>query len=274
MRTLPAAGMRPVSAFLSALMAVAALVGWSGPVRAQRVPFDLPYVIEDACPGECCGYGTWTAETPITVFRSRGNTSRPYFRIRPGESFEALGGSVLVLRPGIVVVEDTVPAYERSPKGLGFLPGDTVYVLDYVGEGHLHVWYEGEEVGVTSFWQDTTRWWGDVPRWSKGRLVQRGQNSWWVHVRTEEGETGWFEFDSEVDVRGNDLCSAMGSGTSRGIATTRGEMTGDVGLVTPGEGLARHRFTPHDGAGGLNRVRGQRASGTGQFANNLPNSAK
>lgn len=85
-------------------------------------------------------------------------------------------------------------------------PGDTLYVLDYLGEGHYRVWYEGTVLTTYEFW--------DRPeledRWrrpdAEGTMTVEPRTRWWVRVRTPAGERGWIEMKEGVRVRGHDAC--------------------------------------------------------------------
>jgi hypothetical protein len=149
-----------------------------------------------ACPFECCLYRTWTG-TGETPARDAPERTRPIaFRIPAGEPFEADSGFVRITGVSLLAVDARVDAGPTR-----FEPGDTLVVLDYVGEGYYNVW-DGQRV-----WQVSGFWGAEVgdPRAS---LIggDRYAREWWTHVTTQRARTGWIDMDSVPRVRGADAC--------------------------------------------------------------------
>ncbi|MGH7517074.1 MAG: hypothetical protein ACREOC_06345 [Gemmatimonadales bacterium] len=196
--------MNPISR--SAAILLLAIGGLApAPVGAQLQPPE-PFIDRGLCPFECCTYREWTARTPVRVVGQEGEPGPTRFTLRPGERFTALGGNVHLPRAGIAIAVDTVTMDGDSVHPPVLLrPGDTVYVLTYLGEGMYHVWYQGAVRETFGFWpapdEDTTRAGTPYP----GRLLRSAEEHWWVQVRTAGGERGWVLMDS-VDVSGSDLC--------------------------------------------------------------------
>jgi len=164
----------------------------------------LPYVAEGVCPFECCTYGAWTTTAPLPV-RARPDASAALaFTLPAGAAFEADSGNVYVTRPGLVVADSSFTLYE----GPTVAPGDTLYVLDDVGEGYVHAWYRGtvyEVSGEHWNWGQPPGAYGAGP--SPARLLQPAVARWWAHVRAD-GREGWVDMDAAEGgtIRGVDAC--------------------------------------------------------------------
>lgn len=168
----------------------------------------VPLVREGACPGECCVYGAWIALGDLPVLAERGPERDTLFTLREEELFVAVAGEVHVLEPGVVVVRERHAALALRPGETGldslrFAPGDTVYALDYLGEGFFNLWVDGSTWEVEAFWSTP----GDppgieMPAWTEADPV----TEWWVRVRTNDGREGWLEMKRGVPVRGYDAC--------------------------------------------------------------------
>lgn len=200
-------GSRVARAAALALAAAAWLLP-AAPVAAQ--PPDSVRVRRGACPFECCQYGEWTAGTPIPAYAVEGEaTAAPAFLLQPGESFQALDGNVHVERVGVVEVTRPVRPFTLAerPDQPELAPGDTIYVLDYLGEGYYRVWWAGTALTAEGFWARP----GEARSRAgsteiDGRLRVEPRARWWVHVRTVGGESGWIEMREGVRVAGNDAC--------------------------------------------------------------------
>jgi hypothetical protein len=164
----------------------------------------LPYVAEGACPFECCTYGTWTTTAPLPVRAQPDGTAALVFTMAPGTAFEADSGNVYVTRPGLVVADASF-ALDGGPT---VAPGDTLYVLDDVGEGYVNAWYRGTVYAVSGeFWN-----WGSPPdAYQRGpfaaRLLRPAEARWWAHVRAD-GREGWVDMDAAEGgtITGVDAC--------------------------------------------------------------------
>ena len=172
-----------------------ALVG-GGPFVAPTLSYR--YRRRESCEGYPCGcsYGTWQAKRALPVFPAERDTSRAAFEIAEGARFEAEPGDHHVLRPGVVIVLDTVQDYQHR-----FRPGDTLLVLQYVGELSYRVRHRDSVTEVHQFWAPQTR---VNPR---GALVQAGSEEWWVPIRTVDGRRGWIRPRDRESVQGpNPFC--------------------------------------------------------------------
>lgn len=162
-----------------------------------RVPAEL-FVRPGACPFECCRYGDWTAESTIPLRAEKRLDAQVLSTLAPQERFRADSGTVHVTGLMLVAVRDTLSAYlGENPRRLG--AGDTLVLLEPLGEGYFNVWHRGEVLASEPFW--------DLPNDTLGaaRIGEYGRE-WWVHATTADGRRGWFLADS-VELRGADACA-------------------------------------------------------------------
>lgn len=160
----------------------------------QRVPRDL-LLRRGACPFECCIYRDWKATGEIPVVADERGAAPPVFTIGAGETFRADSGNVHVTSIALVPVADSV----GDPPYWSFGPGDTVVVLDYIGEGFYNVWHDGRVVEVPTFWSDRPITAGD------GSIGEHA-TEWWVHITMPDGRTGWMRADTAPQITGADAC--------------------------------------------------------------------
>lgn len=154
-----------------------------------------PVVVNGACPFECCQYGDWTLLTAAPLREAPSPAARVLLRIPRRSAVRSDSGIVRVTRVGLLRVMRTV----RAPDlGIDYQAGDTVRVLDYLGEGFYTVWYRGRQSPSPVGFDDP-----DL------RVLARPRSEWWAHV-TWRGPTtsvsGWIRMD-DVEVRGADGCA-------------------------------------------------------------------
>ena len=150
------------------------------------------YIAKNACPFECCGFGTWTVRKTTDLYDQPFGT-RIIGRAVRGAKVQAVTGEVH-LRPVPVLVR------HADPEGFTAKPDDIVYLLDYTGEGYGRIWQDGKAVqgfvgGVAAICvtpQEETCWGefvkGEDAPDESGRL---GRGVWWVKIKTSSGVTGW-----------------------------------------------------------------------------------
>jgi hypothetical protein len=162
---------------------------------AARLPDSLRHR-SGACPFECCVYREWTGTGEIGVREGPRRSLPIAFRIPAGEAFTADSGFVQITGVSVLAVEDSV-----RTDATRFVPGDTLIVLDYVGEGLFNVW-DGEQV-----WQ-VGGFWGAEADDPKASLLGGGEyaREWWAHATTSAGRKGWIDMDSIARIRGADAC--------------------------------------------------------------------
>ena len=103
------------------------------------------------------------------------------------------------MRPGRV--EFTEPTDLASADGtISAKPGDTLFLLSYIGEGFTNAWYKGrffrEVDGAMAFFNarcDTE------PGLCTGRVVQPTRSEWWIQVRSRGGHVGWTNEPEKFD---------------------------------------------------------------------------
>ncbi len=167
---------------------------------------------EGACPFECCAYRPWTEPVDLALF-AEPRTGEPVDTLPAGETFEAETGIVFVTDLLLVVPTDTlgVDGDRRPARPLPeewrptWFPGDTLAVLDYVGEGVYHVWHDGEVRQVSQFWESDVVDLGRGP--SRATTIGDYEAEWWVRARRADGTVGWFLQPRSATPEGADLCS-------------------------------------------------------------------
>lgn len=147
----------------------------------------IPYIDKGACPFECCTYREWTVDKPTAVRSAMQDGSSVAFRLKKSERVKGLTGVVITSQPGEVRV------LKRTKIGkLTARPGDTLYLLTYVGEGFHRVWFKGK-ITEEETWDKTIF-----------RQIRSPKAVWWVKIRNSRGQTGW---SREPDNFGNkDQC--------------------------------------------------------------------
>lgn len=172
--------------------ALSPLASWRARVAAEL------FVRPGACPFECCRYGDWTAESTIPLRAAKRLEAQVLSTLAPEEHFRADSGTVHVTGLMLVAVRDTLSAYlGENPRRLA--AGDTLVLLEPLGEGYFNVWHRGEVLASEPFWDppnDTLR----------ADRIGEYAREWWVHATAADGRSGWFLADS-VELRGADACA-------------------------------------------------------------------
>lgn len=163
--------------------------------RFRALMPDSVLVRRGACPFECCTYREWTAESALPVVAGERARGPAAFTIAPGQRFRADSGNVWITGLMLVAVTKRV----GDPPYWSFEPGDTLVVLEPVGEGYFGVWHAGRVREVEGFWEP-----GHKP--PAARTLGGYRTEWWVHVTLPDGRTGWFEATREARFGGADAC--------------------------------------------------------------------
>lgn len=154
----------------SALTAIA-VMALSPVLGAAQVPPRLPTTCANCWPTEC-GAGKWRATGPLHG-QFRPTDSLPStFSIDSGQTFEVDSSIIRVTQFGRAVV--------RTRRG-DYVPGDTVLITSYSGEGHYGIWWRGRLRNERSFWERPS---------SVARLLAPLHQQWWIHVRHKDAQ-GW-----------------------------------------------------------------------------------
>ena len=69
-----------------------------------------------------------------------------------------------------------------------FIPADTLYILNYIGEGYLVWWYRGRADTGYQFWDDSH---GYVHGPKSVVVLREARSTDWVQVRSAAGKEGW-----------------------------------------------------------------------------------
>jgi hypothetical protein len=149
-----------------------------------------------ACPFECCIYRDWTARAEYDVYAAERGEGAPAFTIPAGTAFRADSGNVHITGVSLVAVADSVSDGDYWAFGAG----DTLVVLDYIGEGHFNVWHDGEVRDVAGFW-------GAERMPAVAEQLGTYEAQWWVHLTLPDGRTGWFRNDPPRQIDGADRCA-------------------------------------------------------------------
>lgn len=136
-----------------------------------------------ACPFECCMYGEWWATSPLDVRAEPSDSAPVRFTLPANTRFGAVSGFVRVTSLARVAVLDTIGTVPENR----WLPGDTLYPLDYRGEGTYGVWHEGRLRGVADFWT--------YPEGAAVAVDGEHRTEWWTFVADPSGQTGWLRMD-------------------------------------------------------------------------------
>lgn len=191
---------------LIARSALLALLCAPSVASAQLMPPALD-IAEGACPFECCTYGRWEVTRAVRLRSAPDSTAAVVGTVQ--------GGDVVVAETGEVHTPP-VPFLVKQPLTMDFgavalQPGDTIWVLDYQGEGFFNTWVDGrrvsESLGFSPYGGTYGRRCESCPH---GELLSDLASVWWVRVRTGSGVLGW---TSESDAfTGSDACGCGGGG--------------------------------------------------------------
>ncbi|MDP3772687.1 MAG: hypothetical protein Q8Q85_00300 [Gemmatimonadales bacterium] len=109
-------------------------------------------------------------------------------QVSPREVILADSGIVVVTPIGLAVVDSAVDDPESD---FSFAAGDTLFLLDYLGEGLRRIRVREETLRVSEFWDSTGR--------HGARLLRPPLQIWWVHVTLDPpGVRGWILMTTDV----------------------------------------------------------------------------
>jgi len=168
-----------------------------------------PFVVGGACPFECCRLGEWTIGERAVLRALPSRVARPVGEVAPGVRIRADTSLVVVSRLGLVVVKR---AYREAEFGLRLSKGDSLIVLDYLGEGTTRVWWHGQLALVFMFWDEAA-----MGHATGAKLVRPAIREWWARVAWRDAagtHAGWLEA-TRYRVDGTDACSGSLPGQGR-----------------------------------------------------------
>jgi hypothetical protein len=157
----------------------AAGVGQNAPGLPRPMDAGNPrgaWVAPNACPGEYCTLGEWQLTEDMILRREPAVGSDSVGFVPALAPFCADSAIVVVDPPGVLVVSR--PRAEEP-----FAVGETVLILDNLGEGEWNVLWRDSVMPAFQYWA-----------YDEGadQLKEPGASRWWVHVRYEPaGAAGW-----------------------------------------------------------------------------------
>lgn len=121
-----------------------------------------------------------------------GVTTDPITTLEANERFEVLTGAVIVDSPGIVAVtRPSRPVPYVDGKDI-FQPGDTLYALDYLGEGYYNTWLPGSFFETEQFWPGPDFFTSSDYEYG-GSVVQEIGSSFWIQIRSANQIAEWID---------------------------------------------------------------------------------
>ena len=117
--------------------------------------------------------------------------------LRRGTRVMADSGIVVMSQLGLVAIRGP---YRDPTMEVDYVAGDTLVLLDYIGEGFFNAWYRGHVRQVSAYWsrQDT----------SSAYLVTEPRGDWSAHIGWSVGahtRHGWLDMQ-HTSVGGADAC--------------------------------------------------------------------
>lgn len=175
-------------------------------LRADDVRVDRPRAplrVEGACPFECCTYGAWTTTAETALYAAPGDTTAaPAFTVAAGTELAVEDGHVLLTRIEAVALREATPLFLGYDETRTAPAGDSVLVLDYVGEGTYRVWHDGtiyqaDGASVLPPSDDPVATHDDPGE---------AHRQWWARAEAHGGRAGWLWMDRTPPVEGADAC--------------------------------------------------------------------
>jgi hypothetical protein len=152
-----------------------------------------------ACPFECCQYGAWTLRKAATIRRSPNAGAPALFTLAQESKVFADTGFVRVDTIGVVLVTQD---YRDEAYDATYQKGDTILVLNYLGEGFVKGWWRGRAIETTILWDEAS---SGRPSTAPATMVRPARTHWWARVKDARGRRGWMDMN-EARVGGADAC--------------------------------------------------------------------
>ena len=159
-----------------------------------------PLRVEGACPFECCTYGDWTT-TDETTFYEEPDPASAQWSVPAGTRVEAMSGFVVLTEIGVALAGDSVRLYAEDGGERLAAAGDTLFLLDNVGEGFRRVWHRGSVLQTDAVS-------GFVPEGTgpAAEILTEPRQEWWARARAPDGRMGWLWMDRTPRMEGADAC--------------------------------------------------------------------
>jgi len=170
---------------------------WAGQSSADISP-PVPFEDVGACPFEGCVYRTWTANKAVAVRAARRLNAPVSFNLRAREKVTAITGVVITVKAGRVQFRE--PRNLSSSDGtIHIVPGQTLYLLTYQGEGFTKAWFNDRiyrDVDTADFFNGVCDF---DPSRCAGKIIEKSRTEWWVKIRDRAGRVGWTHEPSKFD---------------------------------------------------------------------------
>ncbi len=154
-------------------------------IASNRLPLTTvpaTYIVQGGCPGEGCKFGMWTATGTRSMFEKPGSGTLAG-QVTRGERVVALR-SELRVRPVKGVVAGRIDHLKQ---------GETVYLMDYVGEGLSNTWARGQVFADPRSNDGCT----PMPACRSAIIypLEKAPYEWWVRIQKRDGQSGWIRAD-------------------------------------------------------------------------------
>jgi len=153
-------------------------------LSASQMPGKI-HVTNDACPGEGCQFGLWTAKKDTALYdKPKGN--KVVNIIKAGEQVKAVTGRVYVRPLPIGIIHDL-----KIDKDMTLHTGDLIFELEDVGEGWWRYWKDGKEfnaeLGVMKYCPFPGTCYAEYLFPDQIDSLQ----TWWVKIEVSKVLSGW-----------------------------------------------------------------------------------
>lgn len=179
----------------------------------------VPYEDVGACPFEGCTYRQWQANASVAIHADRRDDSPVVFQVAKGEKVQALTGVVVTIKAGRAQFDK--PQQLASSAGpIAILPGQTLFLLTYQGEGQTSAWFNGRfysSVDASSVFNAAC---DSRPERCPGKIIERPARQWWVQVRNAAGQAGWTRETGKFDGK-DQLGAALPDGAPHRVGSNQ-----------------------------------------------------
>jgi hypothetical protein len=171
-------------------------------LRSDTGRLEFPRVLRNFCEGEACSFNYSLVACTTLPLQSADSSGAPEIgRIAAGDTVLVETGNVHVRAPGLAVVRRPhVVSFEAayyatgisSEDSLQLAAGDSLFLLEYHGEGYWAVGHKGRWMIVQEFWAGPVKAGSDG--WDNQRAaisVQAPDVVQWLRLRSPRN-TGWW----------------------------------------------------------------------------------
>jgi len=143
--------------------------------------FDVPFVVDAACPFEGCSFGAWEVLSETIVFQRPSENSPIIGKLEKGAKAQIVTGIQYVIPSEAIVIGKPYSDEEL------FDASKKIYILNYWGEGFSQVFHNGNFIDIRIA-RNKTRC-SKNPNWRYCwvKVLQEPTSKWWVNVK----DMGW-----------------------------------------------------------------------------------